>query len=776
MEYNIYIMTRKFISLLILFIGISTYAQQKIDGKVYDLVTEEPINYATIKVVGTNIFTTSNADGTFSLNASSDAQLEISHLNYDTKVVAAKDAENIALTLKKNTLGEILITAHPLEDVTLSIAVIDDIKKGSQPRNAAELFNDIAGFSIQKRSAMASEPSLRAFKYEQMNIKFDGATKICPACPNRMDPITSHIIPEEVGKIEVVKGPYTVRFGQTFGGIVNMVTTAPCEMGLHGSLQGGYELNGENKVGRAELQYATEKYDFTVNGEYRDFGDYTDGNGVTVPSGFNTMSYSVKGGFVPKENHRLQLDWRQKFGKDIDHAGLPMDSPKDDSYAAALDYSIDQLSKTVENVTLKGYYTFVDHLMNNALRPNFMMMDAQTPVTSNSMGGKLEFKLRPADNLLVYTGLDAEIIKRDGERTRTVFRNGNIVFNPPRVFTDKVWQDATTQDLGVFAESTYKLNKNFSMTAGIRSDFVNAQINDPAQDTQAYGKPIGTKVPGFENLYGEGFDKTDENTIGGNFGVKYHKNGTLVQLAYGLGTRSASMLERYVYHMSIGVDSYEYVGNPFLKAEKNNQIELAFNHNVGKISVGMGVYYSIMKDYISAIYKENDPKFWVIFANAKPYAKQFVNVDAHQYGFDAFFGYKISKSVAFDTNIAFTEAQNETYNEPLAKVSPFTANFTLKYETEKLWADIRTQVVAPQNRLSKSFGETEPTPGYTTVDFRVGGKVYKGLNLGASVINIFDAAYYNHLNFSYNNAANNVNGDKVFEPGRNVSVYAIYKF
>jgi iron complex outermembrane receptor protein len=49
-----------------------------------------------------------------------------------------------------------------------------------------------------------------------------------------MDPITSHVIPEEIGKIEVVKGPYTVRFGQTFGGVVNMVTTTPCEQGLHG--------------------------------------------------------------------------------------------------------------------------------------------------------------------------------------------------------------------------------------------------------------------------------------------------------------------------------------------------------------------------------------------------------------------------------------------------------------------------------------------------------------------------------------------------------------
>ncbi|MCC7520908.1 MAG: TonB-dependent receptor [Flavobacteriaceae bacterium] len=769
---------QKFIILLfVIFLGFETYSQEKIEGKVYDLITDEPIADATVKVVGENTFTSTDAAGKFSLVVAKNAQLEINHLNYETKIIQIEDAGSIALTPRQNSLDEILLSSNPLEDITHSITVVDDIKKGSQPRNAAELFNDINGFSIQKRSAMASEPSLRAFKYEQMNIKFDGATKICPACPNRMDPITSHVIPEEIGKIEVVKGPYTVRFGQTFGGVVNMVTTTPSEQGLHGSVQAGYELNGENVVTRAEIQYAKEKYDFTLNGEYRDFGNYKDGNGVETPAGFNTVSYSAKLGLVPFENHRLQLDWRQKFGKDIDHAGLPMDSPKDDSYAAALDYSIDKWTKTIQNFTLKGYYTFVDHLMNNALRPNITMMDAQTPVTSNSMGGKMEFTLRPNENALIFAGLDAEIVKRDGDRTRTVFMSPTgVMFNPPRVFIDKVWQDATTQDFGAFAEATYKFSKHWSVTSGIRSDFVFAEVLDPALDTQAYGKPMGTMVPGFENLYGSQFAKTDENTLGGNFGIKYHKNGTLVQLAYGLGTRSASMIERYAYHMAIGVDSYEYVGNPYLRPEQNNQLELALNVNKGNLTFGAGVFYSVMKDYISAVYRNADPNFWVIFANAKPYAKQFVNVDANQIGFDAFFGYKITKNISFDSNIAYTDAHNETYHEPLAKVSPFTANFSLKYETEKLWADIRTQVVSEQNKLATSFGETEITPGHTTVDFRIGGKVYKGLNMGASVLNIFDTAYYNHLNFNYNNAFDHLTGDKVYEPGRNVSVYAIYKF
>ena len=178
--------------------------------------------------------------------------LEIEHPAYRKIKSEARNSGIIYMVSSVINLDEIIIRSDPQNDITHSFVVIDNIKKGSQPRNSADLFNDIPGFSIQKRSAMASEPSLRSFRYEQMNIKFDGCTRIVNACPNRMDPITSHIIPEEVNKIEVIKGPYSVRFGQTFGGIINMITKQPLpeDYGIHGNVEGGYEFNGSNKVAR----------------------------------------------------------------------------------------------------------------------------------------------------------------------------------------------------------------------------------------------------------------------------------------------------------------------------------------------------------------------------------------------------------------------------------------------------------------------------------------------------------------------------------------------
>ena len=115
--------------------------------------------------------------------------------------------------------------------------------------------------------------------------------------------------------------------------------------GFHGSVEGGYESNGNNLVSGGSLVYVEDKFDVQFNGSYRDFGDYKDGDGTEIPSSFRTTDYSVKVGLNPTDNQRLQLSWRQSFGRDIDHVGLPMDSPFDDSLLAGLDYKFKNISE-----------------------------------------------------------------------------------------------------------------------------------------------------------------------------------------------------------------------------------------------------------------------------------------------------------------------------------------------------------------------------------------------------------------------------------------------
>jgi iron complex outermembrane receptor protein len=750
------------LNFLVLLLTVFTYAQNnKISGKIVEEKTNNPIEYATIRVVKNNVFTTSNSKGEFLIKAEIGDEIEITHISYKKSILTLQSNMTITLELAQIELNEILVAANPLQDVAQSTVINDAEKRISQPRSVGHLFKDIKGFGITKKGAYASEPVFRSFKYEQLNIQYDGGMKVLNACPNRMDPITTHVIPEEIEKIEIVKGPFTVRFGQNFGGIINLVSKNPTKqkIGFHGSVEGGYETNGNNMVTGASALYVAEKFDIHLNGSYRDFGDYKDGNGTEVPSSFKTTDYSLKLGFNPTEKQRLQLSWRQSFGRDIDHAGLAMDSPYDDSFLAGLDYKMNEISEKINSFSIKAFYSYVDHLMTNEGRPNFMMTDSQSPVESWTYGGKAELVLTPSTNTRIYTGIDANLIDREGDRTRIVKIMNGMVLPTPKVFVDKIWQDASLDNIGVFFETKFKVSDYTSITTGMRADFIAASINDAAED--------------FETLYGGKIDKATETNISANASIKYQKNGFQTQLAIGRGVRTASMVERYINHFTVGVDPYEYVGNPNLNPEVNTQIELSFLKQFETIEISASVFHSFLSDYISAIVNPLIPRKFMP-TTPPVLAKQFINIDkANQSGIEFSFNVKASDNLTFTSDVSFTRAENEDFNEPLAHIPPFMSNIGAKYEANNYWMALSARLVANQSRVSDSFMEQE-TPGFGTLDFRAGIEPFKGFSIGFAVLNIFDKTYYEHLNFSYNNS-NTLSGN-IYEPGRNFTTYLKYQF
>jgi iron complex outermembrane receptor protein len=112
----------------------------------------------------------------------------------------------------------------------------------------------------------------------------------------------------------------------------------------------------------------------------------------------------------------------------------------------------------------------------------------------------------------------------------------------------------------------------------------------------------------------------------------------------------------------------------------------------------------------------------------------------------------------------------------LAQIAPMITRLGLKYNKSKFWFDLRGSISSGQDRLALSFGEKVNIPGYFTIDFRVGYKILKGLTIGGSVLNILDEKYYNHMNYVYSNTSIDLNGTKIYEPGRNFSFYARYNF
>ena len=91
---------------LVLLLGFSVSAQVK--GIVVD-ENDKPISYVNIWVENENSGTTSEENGTFSINAATNKNLVFSALGYDKKIVKGSEAEKVVLIIDAIKIDEVVI-------------------------------------------------------------------------------------------------------------------------------------------------------------------------------------------------------------------------------------------------------------------------------------------------------------------------------------------------------------------------------------------------------------------------------------------------------------------------------------------------------------------------------------------------------------------------------------------------------------------------------------------------------------------------------------------
>lgn len=742
-------------SLLIVLVSTMSFAQT-ITGKIQDN-KQNPVALAVVKLVANDTYAMTNENGVFNIDANKGDQATITLMGYKTSTVALENNMTISLEESPITIAGIVVTG---EDISQATIITNETKRLTQPRNVADMFGDALGFALVKRSTYAIDPVLRAFSEDRLNVQYDGGMKTTNACPNRMDPVTTHIAPEEIEKIEVIRGPFAVRYGSNFGGVINLQSksAASYKEGLHGNLETGYETNGASFTGRGGIIYKKNKFDFNTNLEYRSYGDYTDGNGDTVPASFNAFDYSIKTGYNASAKQRIQATWRQTFARDIMHAGLPMDSPKDDSYLVGLDYIYTDLSPKLKSIKTKIYYSYVDHVMDNFLRPSFMLTAASTPVQSAMYGGKIELNLETNTKTNWFIGLDMENKSRDGQKNLEIKTDMmGMPINPHIFKTLDVWQEGFVNDFGIFVDGRYNLANNYKLSFGLRSDFVKAGINNPS--------------PLFEGVVGGTVADQTETNISGFVTLKKRFDSGQYQFSFGSGVKTGTMTERFINRFTLGNDPYELIGNPYIKPERNNQFEFSISKNINKTKVGSSVFYSFINDMIIG---KIDPSTASTGMSMMPFVKRFVNISsASQYGGEFYFDYKFTTNWSTHADLSYVYAHNNDWDEPLAHIAPLRSHLNIRYEKNKFWSLAEGKFVADQDRYAANSGEMR-TPGYGIFNLKAGYKLSDKLNFGMSVLNLFDRAYADHMNFSYKNT--NINSGRVLEMGRNITAQITFKF
>ena len=733
------------------------YAQKQHQFRLLDLETAMPITQATYVYGEQKGF--SDENGIIYFKFKEENSMTLSHLSYGTWTITEKELlkaiqnqfyyrKSVAMNIYPVTIIGIKNPNDQPEDI-LTITYADRME-----HDASQILNQLPAFSsIQKGGNYGFDPVFRGFKYDQLNVVVNGAQSATAACPNRMDPPTSQMAPNMMDRIEVLKGPYALRYGTGFGATINFIPEKlrfTSEPEVYGRVSGGYESNGEIPRTEAQIVLSNETYDINLFGSWSEGSDYTTGDGETVQSDFNRASLGLDLGFKIASNQQIRLSGLYNRARDVDFPALPMDLREDDTWGFTARHDIQISDKKLQSWNTTVYGSFVDHLMDNGLKSlDPRTVNSNTSAKTYNYGGRTE-GVWQFENSVLYAGADLRIEGADGTRVREFIMGPNA----GKTFYDNAWQDSQISKTGLFAEYQLKGNTLNYVISG-RLELNNGKINDASDD--------------FEELYSDPnvtqFNPSLSLGLLKDFGKDIHTG-----LWLGRAQRSGGLTERYINFFPVGQDPYEMLGNPELNPEVNNQMDITFQWTPNvRSAINVDVYVSYLQDYISSvIVPDIDPSL-----PTSPGVRQYMNIDnAFKTGFEVSWSQQLGFGLQHQLGIAYTYGQDLDRDEPLPEIAPFDIRYALfgSYLNDKLAPELVLRYVAKQDRISTEYGETA-SPDFFLVDLSIGYQITHKLSVNAGINNVLDANYYEHLSRSVRETE-----IAIYAPGRSVFGNFTYQF
>jgi iron complex outermembrane receptor protein len=621
------------------------------------------------------------------------------------KIIPLSLVSILTLCANEVKLDSISVEATLISEVSQNAKVSADL--------AQALSKSVPSIDMSRRSGIANDIFIRGQKRDNISVEIDG-TKICGACPNRMDPPVSHVLASQIESVEVIEGPYDVTtFGNMSGGL--KITTKQPSQTPTGEINLGYGSWNYNKIG-ATVSGGTDMVRALISGSFERSDQYKDGDGNTLAEqtklkaplvnqyqdkekdrkAYKKQSLQTKLFINPTDDQELQLGYTLNRSDDVLYPNSKMDAAYDDSNIYNIAYTIKNLTDTYKDINLQYYYSDVDHPMDTKYRNSgataYMTNHLKTTMQGVKLKNNFDF-----DGFKVLLGADGSKRTWEGKNYMTHVVNGVI----PASIGISLTPTKTTNG-ALFA----KLSENFS-------DF-KVEVGARVDDTKI--RPEGSTKQG-----------KDYSSVSANIITTYNiSNSNKIFLGIGQAYRVPDARELYFGGSS----------NQNLNQTRNQEIDLGYELNSDLIHFKIKGFYSMLDDYIYLRTVKKTP----------PVITHFENIDATVYGAELSGSIYATDALSFDMKASYKVGKKENAlvgqtDKDLADIAPLRANLGASYEY--MSNSIASIDMDFSDRWSKYDGDNgeQAIASWTTLNAKVKHAFNKHVDFTLGVNNILDKTY-----------------------------------
>ena len=630
---------------------------------------------------------------------------------------------------------------------------------------AEALTRNVPSISLVRRSGIANDIILRGQKKDNINILIDGA-KIYGACPNRMDPPTSHVLTNNIEGIEIIEGPFDVQNFGTLSGSVEITSKAPAKefageanlnFGSWGYRKGSLTLSGGSDRVRALFSLSKETSEQYEDGEGHDFNAQLEA--VDAPAGnrykpeYADLDAYDKASLMGKlyvkvtDNQDLMLSYTANRSDDILYPSSPMDALYDDSDIFNLEYSIKRLGDYSKALTFQYYDSQVEHPMTTYYRVSSGPNSANEKLSyleTHTQGFKVKNAFDLSDTAVMTYGIDLSRRNWNGHY------EGSGSQAPIDGFINI--DDVDTENRAVFVE-VEKRYAEVDLKAGARYDDTTIEsgghlTNQPDNDYTAFSGFVFADYPLNE--------------------------GTKLFGGVGRSHRVPDARELYfrgaMVNTGTGMGMSPQIGTPTLDQTVNDEIDFGIESNFENLMLKTKLFHSWLSDYI--------------YYNASKATNRFENIDATLYGVDVSGSYFFNDELFLDFGVAYQRGKKDEAlagqtDRDLAEIPPLKGNLGLNYVygQDNL---ARLELVAADrwDSYDSDNGEQEIS-GYGVLNFKLKHQLSRQVEVTAGIDNLLDKTYavsntYNDLTLISSGATGEVM--LLNEPGRYLYLNTTYRF